>query len=219
MIALPWRRRAGYQLACAVLLCVVALSTPAAARACSLDGIASISMNGTTASLTQGTPSPADATHWAPFSLLAAAPGDTLHLSENLSKVRNSLSAAMLRTPFRWIFDDGAVAQGYTVAHRFSTLGWHKITVDYFYPARRQWITFDSAQLHIVPAGSLFWTNLPHYASKVLLVIMRAIVWALLGTVMVALLFDMVRRRRAHGAEPPAGLGKPRDEDRTAPQA
>ena len=204
MIALP-ARLAGCLLACALILCTLVMSRPATALACSLDGIASISMNGATASLTEGTPSPADAAHWAPFTLLAAAPGDTLHLSEDLAKVQNSLSATMLRTPFRWIFDDGTVAQGYSVAHRFNTLGWHKITVDYFYPARRQWITFDSAQLHIVPARSLFWTNLPHYANAIMTIIVRGVVWCLLGIVAGALVFDQVRRWQRRGSSGFAG--------------
>lgn len=164
-----------------------------------------MAMNGTTAGLTEGTPSSADAARWAPFTLLAAAPGDTLHLSEDLAKVRNSLPAQMLRTPFRWLFDDGGSAQGYTVTHTFRQLGWHRITVQYFYPARNEWIAFDSARLHIVSSGTLFWTNLPHYASAIVLLVLRAVVWIVLGIVALALVADWLRRWRRDRAAGPAG--------------
>jgi hypothetical protein len=181
------------------LLLIAALATQApAARACSLDGIASISMNGNTASLTPGAPSASDAAHWAPFTLLAAAPGDALHLSEDLSKVRNSLSAAMMRTPFRWIFDDGGAARGYAVTHRFSRLGWHKIIVEYYYPTRHQWLTFDNAQLQIVPASALLKTNFSYYAGKVLLFAMRAAIWIVAGIIILAAIAARVQRRRGH---------------------
>lgn len=190
--------------AAAVLLLAAVASQLTVAQACSLDGIASISMNGNTASLTAGAPSPGDAAHWAPFTLLAAAPGDALHLSEDLAKVRKSLSADMMKTPFRWIFDDGVTARGYAVTHRFARLGWHRITVDYYYPARRQWLTFDSAQLQIVAAGDLLKTNFTYYAGKVLLFIMRAAVWIVAGVIILAAIAARVQRRR--GQEPPVSV-------------
>ncbi len=186
----------GRVLACVLLTFAAVAGQAATARACSLNGIASIAMNGTTASLTEGTPSQVDAAHWAPFTLPAAAPGDSLHLSEDVAKVGSSLSAEMLRTPFRWVFDDGAVAKGYAVTHRFKQLGWHKVTVEYYYPARRQWLTFDSAQLHIVSASALFWTNLPRLASQVLLLAMRAAFWILLGIIVTAMAVERLRHRR-----------------------
>jgi hypothetical protein len=167
-----------------------------AARACSLDGIASISMNGNTASLTAGAPSPGDAAHWAPFTLLAAAPGDTLRLSEDIGKVRKSLSSEMLKTPFRWIFDDGTTTQGFSVTHRFAQVGWHKITVDYYYPLRHQWLTFDSAQLQIVPSSALLQTNFTYYAGEVLLFVMRAAVWIIAGIIILAAIAARLQRSR-----------------------
>jgi hypothetical protein len=178
------------------LLLLVTAAHAATAQACTLDGIASISMNGITANLTEGTPSPGDSAHWAPFTLLAAAPDDQLQLREDLGKVRQSLSPAMMSTPFRWDFDDGTSAQGFAVTHRFTQLGWHKITVDYYYPTRRQWITFDSAQLRIVPAGALLWTNLPHYIAVVLQTIMRIAIWLLLGIVTLAMIVERLQRGR-----------------------
>ncbi|MDB5074467.1 MAG: hypothetical protein JWO42_646, partial [Chloroflexi bacterium] len=76
-----------------VLLCLtialisgtLLLAPTEAARACSLDGIASLSANGNTASLNGDSPNATTLAYWAPFTLIAAAPGDTLHLSENLN--------------------------------------------------------------------------------------------------------------------------------------
>lgn len=188
------------------LLAVAAAARATPAQACSLDGIASISMNGTTASLTEGTPSPQEATYWAPFTLLAAAPGNRLRLQEDLGKVRWSLSANLLRTPFRWLFDDGAVARGYAVTHRFARLGWHRLTVEYYYPDRRQWLAFDSAQIDIVPASALLWTNLSYYATQVALYVLRAVVWLGIALVALAMLAEQLPRwrrriRRRAGAD------------------
>jgi hypothetical protein len=183
-----------------VLLALAVLAQAGPARACTLDGIASISMNGTTATLTTGTPAPAQASYWAPFTLLAAALGDRVRLAEDLGKVQRSLTAEQLRTPFRWLFDDGALSQGYAVTHRFRRLGWHRVTVEYYYPSRSQWLAFDSAQIDIVPASALLWTNLPYYvtsiASAVIVDVGRALVWGCLALVIVAMLLERRQRGR-----------------------
>src|SRR5262245_18896282 len=64
----------------------VALSNliPSAVSACSLDGIASISLNGTLAVLMTAAPQPNSLGTWARFTFgLAYAPRDVLHLAED----------------------------------------------------------------------------------------------------------------------------------------
>ena len=123
----------------AVLLSVL---RPLGANACSIDGIASIAANGNMASLTGGTPTAATIRYWAPFTLIAAAPGDTLHMSEDIAKLLNTLPRQALTTPFRWDFGDGAAARGNAAAHRYAQEGWYQISVSYYLPAccsRRTW--------------------------------------------------------------------------------
>jgi hypothetical protein len=154
-------------------------------RACSLDGVPSLSVNGHLASLTEGAVSPASAAYWARFTLLAAAPGNTLHLQEDLANVRRSLSAAALATPFRWAFGDGASAQGYEVAHRYPRRGWYRITVSYLWPGMRRWIVFDSAQLQIVAPGDLWRANLRYYLAQDSQVGLRFALWGLAAALLV----------------------------------
>ncbi|HWE60495.1 MAG TPA: hypothetical protein VHB98_02175 [Chloroflexota bacterium] len=172
---------------------------PSLAQACSLDGIASISMNGNLASLTAGAPTAANRAHWASFTLLAAAPNTNLRLSEDLNKVHQALADPALKTPFRWSFDDGVTTRGFSVVHRFAQIGWHRVTVSYYWPDQKRWIEFDSAQVQIVPASELLKTNFLYYAGKVLLFAMRAIVWIAAGIIIlaaVAVRLQRMQRRR-----------------------
>ncbi len=105
----------------AVILAV--LFWPATARACSIDGIVSLSANGNLANLTDGAATRANIAHWAPFSFIAAAVGDTLHLREDLGELHRTLPESAFKTPFRWSFGDGAVATGWSPSHRYSRLG------------------------------------------------------------------------------------------------
>ncbi len=169
------------------LLCLVALVPAQVARACSLDGVASISVNGNLASLTNGAPTASNLAHWAPFSLIAVAPGAPLTFAETLSNVGRSLPASAMQHPFRWTFDTGAILYGQTAVHyRYARLGWHRINVSYFWVAHRQWIAFDSAQIEVVPAGSLWQANLRYNLDHAFQSGVRVIIWGL-AAVLVAL--------------------------------
>ncbi|HWE63987.1 MAG TPA: PKD domain-containing protein [Chloroflexota bacterium] len=160
-------------------LLALSLALAAPARACSLDGVPSISVNGHLAGITGGTATQATLAYWAPFTLPAAAPGDTLRLREDLSNVRRSLPAQALAAPFRWRFGDGTGAQGDAVVHRYTRRGWYQITVSYLQPALHRWIVFDRAQLQIVAAGDLWRTNLRYYLAQDAQVVLRGILWAI----------------------------------------
>lgn len=153
---------------------------PVAAQACSIDGIASISENGDVANRTGAQSAATDQRHWAPFTLLAAAPGTTLRLAENFDKLLGTLPMWAFKTPFRWRFDDGATAAGMSVAHRFGTLGWHTLSVQYYWPDRKRWVQFDSARLQVVSAGDLWKANLGYNIGKAFQVLVRLLIWATL---------------------------------------
>ena len=190
-----------------ILLCLalvlaatlILLGPVADTRACSIDGVASLSANGNTASLNGASANASTVSYWAPFTLIAAAPGDTLHLSENISNVSRSIPKESVKLPFKWSFGDGATALGQTATHSYAHTGWYKITVQYYWPAHRQWVQFDSAEQHIVPASSLFWTNFGYYAGKVFLGALRVVIWAVLLGIIALLVIDRIRpdvRRR-----------------------
>jgi hypothetical protein len=186
------------------LICLVVLVPAQAARACSLDGVASISVNGNLASLTSGSPTTANLAHWAPFTLIAVAPGTSLTFAENLSNVARSLPASAMQRPFRWTFDTGAMLYGQTAVHfRYAQLGWHRITVSYFWPARRQWVAFDSAQIQVLPTGSLWQANLRYNLDHAFQTALRVIIWGL-AVVLVGLAVWRWRPRARTSFAPPA---------------
>jgi hypothetical protein len=193
-------RRAAIHLLAAALAVGPLLAWVPVTRACTLDGIASLSVDGVTASLTSGRPTQATLASWAPFTLLTQGSGDPLHLAEDLGKVRQSLPAAALRLPFRWTFGDGAVAYGYAVTHRYARPGRYTITVSYEWPAQGRWVVFDTAEQPIVAAGDVWRANLGYYLDKAALFALRAAVWGVALVVLGAAVWGRVRRQRG-GAE------------------
>jgi hypothetical protein len=130
-------------------------------------------------------PSGTDLRRWAPFTLLAAAPGDVVHLAESTDKLLGTLPMWAFSHPFQWRFDDGATAAGTSVTHRFITLGWHSFSVSYYWPARKRWVQFDSARLQIVTAGDLWKANLGYNVGKVFQIVVRLLIWATLAGLVV----------------------------------
>lgn len=183
----------------ALLIMLLLWGVPSA-QACSLDGIASLSLNGTLGTLTAGTPTGADAHYWAPFTLLAVARGDAVQLREDVNKVRNSLTPTLLKTPFRWSFDDGSTVYGWTVGHTFTQLGWHKFTVSYFWPARKEWLEFDSAQLRVVLPGDLLQANFAYYLQNIVgtivVTVLRVLVWGAAAVIIGSAIRTRLQRRR-----------------------
>jgi PKD domain len=184
-----------------VMAPVLAVSMPPAALACSLDGIASISVNGILATRTTDTPTPRTLAHWAPFTFgLAYAPGDVVRLGEDLGKLRRSLPPAALAIPFRWDFGDGHSARGLQTVHRYTQTGWYRVTVRSYWPSRRSWVLFDSAQLHIVPAGMLWQANLGYRVVLALEIVTRVLAyggWVVIILVPIAWRVWHLRRRKS----------------------
>ena len=160
------------------VLALLFVAWPSSVRACSIDGIVSIAANGNMASLTGGSPTAATVRYWAPFTLIAAAPGDTLRVSEDIAKLLNTLPRQAFTTPFRWDFGDGAMERGNDAAHRYAHEGWYRISVSYYSLARSRWIEFDRAEQHIIPAGGLLQENLGYYIGKSFMVATRVLAWA-----------------------------------------
>lgn len=179
---------------CTLLGCL--LLTSQAAQACSIDGIASLSANGKLATISAAAPTQAALTYWAPFTLLAAAPGDVVHLQEDLGKLHSSLPRTAFNTPFRWSFGDGTVVNGVQASHRYAHTGWYKIDVKYYEPSRHTWVLFDSAQQHIIAQGDLFWANIGYYVGQYFTIVMRVVMWAAAAGAIALAVWVRLRRNR-----------------------
>jgi hypothetical protein len=196
---LSWRQAGLIRWLVPLLLELLWLSSAGAAAACSLDGIASLSVNGTVATLTSDTATAATISFWAPFSLLAAAPGDRLRLSENMANVSRSIPREAAALPFAWSFGDGTSLVGRQAEHRYRQPGRFKITVRYYWPADHQWVVFDSAEQRIVPRSDLLKTNFGFYAGQVVLTLLRGLIWLILAVVIGLIVLERLRpghRRR-----------------------
>lgn len=181
---------------CAVLGCLFIAAQ--AVRACSIDGIASLSANGKLASISAAAPTQAALAYWAPFTLLATAPGDLIHVQEDIGKLHNSLPHTAFATPFRWSFGDGTVVSGLQASHRYARTGWYKIDVRYYEPGRQSWVLFDSAQQHVVAQGELLQANLGYYIGQYFTIVVRIVMWAAAAGAVMLALWVRLRRNRTH---------------------
>ena len=169
-----------YRTICCFTLAATALgSAHTTVRACSLDGIASLSMDHNVASGTTRLPSKGDLRRWAPFTFIAAAPGQVLRVAEDRRKLSASLPPGVLSAPFRWDFGDGSVVIGQQATHRYAGLGRYRITVSYALGGR--WVVFDSAEEPIIPSGDLLGANADYYTGKLAAALSGALDWLDMG--------------------------------------
>ena len=178
-------------------LLAVALALHASpVRACSIDGMPSLSANGALADLAAVRPFGQDLAVWAPFVLQAATPGALLRLREDLGNLKRSLPARALTAPFRWDFGDGAETAGFATTHRYARAGSYRIVVSYREPRSARWIVFDSARIGIVPPGNLFRANLPSTIHRYTQDALRIAVWAGACALLISAAMPRLRRAR-----------------------
>src|SRR5690348_2243477 len=116
----PMRRRG--MIAVAFLLAIT--GSAGMARACGLDGVPSLHVNGVVAQRMTSKPSRAALAHWAPFIFPGPyRPGVALHISENVSELKRSLPADAFSHPWRWSFGDGTTGTGFTMRHTYRHSG------------------------------------------------------------------------------------------------
>ena len=125
------------------------------ARACSLDGVPSLAVNGRLVAVNTAQASSASVDTWAPFVVRGAYPANhPMLLTEDQARVAQALPALAFRLPWRWHFGDGAGARGAAVRHAYRRPGTYIITVEAYLVAgaHRLWFTFNRATLHIQSA-------------------------------------------------------------------
>ena len=122
------------------------------ARACSLDGVPSLAVNGHLVADNAALAGSASVEGWTPLVARGAYPANhPLLLQEDRARVAQALPALAFKVPWRWHFGDGATARGAAVRHAYRRPGTYIITVDAYLVAGKQqlWFTFDRAALHI----------------------------------------------------------------------
>lgn len=135
-------------IAAGTLAAVVLLGT-GVVRACSVDGVPSLSVNGRLVAVNT---SNASNDSWTPF----VAPGryaanHALALREDRVRVAAALPPVAFKFPWRWHFGDGATARGTAVNHVYRHPGAYIVSVEAYFVVgvQKQWFTFDKVTLHI----------------------------------------------------------------------
>lgn len=129
---------------------VLALTLAEPAAACSLDGVPSLSANGTLVQPMTSKPSRAEQAQWAPFAVPGAlSAGREIRFSESVSELKRSLPPLAFAYPWRWQFGDGSTATGTAVTHAYHRPGLYRVTVWADYRAEHFWYEFDAAMIRI----------------------------------------------------------------------
>jgi hypothetical protein len=121
-------------------------------RACGLDGVPSLAVNGRLVAVNTTPASSASVEGWTPFVARGAYPANhPLLLKEDRARVAQALPVLAFKFPWRWHFGDGASARGAAVCHAYRRPGTYIITVEAYLVAgtHRLWFTFDKATIHI----------------------------------------------------------------------
>ena len=142
MIALRWR-------AVTALACL-SLAMAAPVQACGLDGIPSISGNGTLAHRNTERATASSLGRWAPFVFNTPyRVGQTVLFSENLAELRRTLLPQGFGHPWRWRFGDGTTTTGFSVRHVYRKSGQYKVSVFAYYSSYKAWFEFDDVLLRV----------------------------------------------------------------------
>ena len=122
------------------------------ARACGLDGVPSLLVNGHLVVVNRVLPAQGQLAKWAPF----AAPGlyparQPVLLQEIRARLLVTLPPSAFRTPWRWTFGDGTLVQGMSARHRYRRRGTYVVGVQAFLVNGQAsaWYVFDSMVIHV----------------------------------------------------------------------
>lgn len=122
------------------------------ARACGMDGIPSLSVDGRVVAVNSALTSNARFDTWTPFVTRGAYPaGRPVLLAENKANVAQSLPPEAFKYPWKWTFGDGATARGLSARHVYRRPGAYILSVEAYLiaGAQRQWYTFDKVTIHV----------------------------------------------------------------------
>lgn len=122
------------------------------ARACGVDGVPSLSVNGRVVAINSALTSDAGLDAWTPFVARGTyLVGHPLTLAENRTNVAQSLPPAAFKYPWRWTFGDGTTARGLNARHVYRRPGTYILSVEAYFVAgaQRQWYSFDRVTIRM----------------------------------------------------------------------
>jgi hypothetical protein len=127
------------------------LASTSVARACALDQVPSMSLNGELAIVNGHAPTTAqELARWAPFVFrVRHRVGKRLWLAENRREVGRSLTVQAMSHAALWRFGDGQSALGWRVSHMYRKPATYRITVLAYDRGTRKWYEFDAATVVI----------------------------------------------------------------------
>jgi hypothetical protein len=134
------------------LVAVALLNGLALARACGLDGVPSLLVNGRLVELNRVQPVQGQLATWAPFVAPDVYPaGRPVLLSEIRGRVLWTLPPSAFKTPWRWTFGDGAQTRGMNVRHSYRHAGNYAIRVSaYLIDGQTSgWYVFDTILIRV----------------------------------------------------------------------
>src|SRR5579875_3140271 len=117
-------------------------------RACSVDGVPSLSVNGQLVAVNSAEAGASSTDSWTPF--VARGRYMTAHpllLKEDRARVAAALPPVAFKFPWRWHFGDGTTARGMAVHHTYHHPGAYVVSVEAYFVVgkQKQWFTFDKA--------------------------------------------------------------------------
>jgi len=136
----------------AIVLVVGATLGADVARACGMDGIPSLSVNGRVVAVNAALTSDAQFDQWTPFVARGVyRVGQPVLLAENKANVEQSLPPEAFKYPWKWTFGDGATARGMDARHVYRRPGAYILSVEAYLVAgaQRQWYAFDKVTIRV----------------------------------------------------------------------
>ena len=122
------------------------------AAACALNDVPSMSVNGVL--VVKNPTIPTSSAQLAGYTLFVVphpvAVLSVVTFTENTREVAQSLNAWDMRRPWRWVFDDGTTANGWTVKHRYRIARTMRVSVECYDPGTNQWYAFDQVQIRVM---------------------------------------------------------------------
>jgi hypothetical protein len=122
------------------------------ARACGLDGVPSLLVNGRLVVANRALPVQGQLAKWAPFVAPGVYPtGQPVLLQEIRGRLLGTLPPSAFRTPWHWTFGDGTLGQGIRIRHRYRRHGTYVVGVQAYLVNGQAsaWYLFDSLVIRV----------------------------------------------------------------------
>lgn len=128
-------------------MAAIGLTGVSPCSACGIDGIPSMSANGTLVQRNTTVPkTPHQVSQWSPFIVhIALHVGRSATFTENKKELAQTLPPVVMTRPWRWLLGDGTISYGWTVHHAYTRAGRWLVIADAYVQESHRWEPFDQA--------------------------------------------------------------------------